>query len=266
MPIKNLQHVHALVALAVLLALLAAQLDAARREEGARGRGVDHLDEERVEVDLRGEGRDGDERGRADGEDGCNTVQIKKQFSGCVCRCISEEFSTMTTHRQNMISLENISDTMFIEFVKSSSTWFELAIQCGCKSLHPRRVSIDYKPLKKRALYLHIDICHLTRKNNNQSSRMKLPQSDLKTRRHTRDLHKDLQKAGRLYICEWCRCDGMELWNGEWLWRNWPIQLQIDHVNGRREDDSDNVDNLRYLCPNCHAQTPNFGGRANSKE
>lgn len=43
MPIKNLQHVHALVALAVLLALLAAQLDAARREEGARGRGVDHL-------------------------------------------------------------------------------------------------------------------------------------------------------------------------------------------------------------------------------
>ena len=73
---------HALVALALFLALLTAQLDAARREEGARGRGVDHLDEARVEVDLGGQGRDRDERGRADGEDGCNTVQIKKQFSG----------------------------------------------------------------------------------------------------------------------------------------------------------------------------------------
>jgi len=39
------QHVHALVRLAVLLAVLAHQLDAARREEGAPGRGVDHLDE-----------------------------------------------------------------------------------------------------------------------------------------------------------------------------------------------------------------------------
>lgn len=41
----QVQHVHALVRLAVLLAVLAHQLDAARREEGAPGRGVDHLDE-----------------------------------------------------------------------------------------------------------------------------------------------------------------------------------------------------------------------------
>ena len=40
-----MQHVHALVRLAVLLARLARELDAARREEGAAGGGVDHLDE-----------------------------------------------------------------------------------------------------------------------------------------------------------------------------------------------------------------------------
>jgi len=40
-----MQHVHALVRLAVLLARLARELDAARRKEGAPGRGVDHLDE-----------------------------------------------------------------------------------------------------------------------------------------------------------------------------------------------------------------------------
>ena len=47
-----MQHVHALVRLAVLLARLARELDAARREEGAPGRGVDHLDEACVKVDL----------------------------------------------------------------------------------------------------------------------------------------------------------------------------------------------------------------------
>ena len=56
--------------LPVLLALLAHELYAPCREERAPGRRVAHLDEARVEVDLRGEGADGDERGRADAEDG----------------------------------------------------------------------------------------------------------------------------------------------------------------------------------------------------
>ena len=46
----EVQHVHALVRLAVLLARLARELDAARREEGAPGRGVDHLYKSRIEV------------------------------------------------------------------------------------------------------------------------------------------------------------------------------------------------------------------------
>ena len=65
-----MEHVHALVALAVLLALLAAQLDAARCEEGAPGGGVDHLDEAGVEVDLARERGDGDEGGRPNRQDG----------------------------------------------------------------------------------------------------------------------------------------------------------------------------------------------------
>ena len=55
--------------LPVLLALLAHELYAPCREERAAGRRVAHLDEARVEVDLGGEGADGDERGRADAED-----------------------------------------------------------------------------------------------------------------------------------------------------------------------------------------------------
>ena len=87
-----MQHVHALVRLAVLLARLARELDAARHEEGAPGRGIHHLDEAlckctnirvsqkkqmfnwarrtyRIEVDSRGQRGDGHGRGRADGEE-----------------------------------------------------------------------------------------------------------------------------------------------------------------------------------------------------
>lgn len=42
-------------------------------------------------------------------------------------------------------------------------------------------------------------------------------------------------------------------------WQGEPLSLQLDHING---DPSDNVlDNLRILCPNCHAQTSTFRGK-----
>jgi hypothetical protein len=42
-------------------------------------------------------------------------------------------------------------------------------------------------------------------------------------------------------------------------WRGRPLNLQLHHVNG---DGADNrLANLQLLCPNCHAQTTNYGGR-----
>jgi 5-methylcytosine-specific restriction endonuclease McrA len=38
-----------------------------------------------------------------------------------------------------------------------------------------------------------------------------------------------------------------------------PIVLQLDHINGINDDNS--LENLRWLCPNCHSQSDTFSGR-----
>jgi 5-methylcytosine-specific restriction endonuclease McrA len=53
------------------------------------------------------------------------------------------------------------------------------------------------------------------------------------------------------YKCQTCGCDGN--------WQNGIIALEVDHING---DNTDNrIENLRYLCPNCHALTETYRGR-----
>jgi Zn finger protein HypA/HybF involved in hydrogenase expression len=39
-------------------------------------------------------------------------------------------------------------------------------------------------------------------------------------------------------------------------WNNFPIPLELDHIDGNSYNHK--LENLRLLCPNCHAQTPTY--------
>ena len=46
-------------------------------------------------------------------------------------------------------------------------------------------------------------------------------------------------------------------------WLDQPIPLELDHINGNNKDNR--LNNLRLLCPNCHAQTPTYRSKKRTK-
>lgn len=62
------------------------------------------------------------------------------------------------------------------------------------------------------------------------------------------------------YFCSTVDCD---LHRREPVWAGKPIVLHLDHINGVRNDNR--LENLRWLCPNCHSQTDTYCGRNKSR-
>lgn len=74
-------------------------------------------------------------------------------------------------------------------------------------------------------------------------------------RAKTKHLVRALKEIGRSYVCEVCGNKG--------IWNKKLLMLQVNHINGNWLDDR--LENLQFLCPNCHSQTPGWCRRLDSK-
>ena len=116
--------------------------------------------------------------------------------------------------------------------------------------------------LKKKIEEFNIDISHFTGERWQLSPNQ--AQQNYKEKYSLNEVFKKdsfvTQKILRGYIerhhildyhCQICGCDGN--------WQNGVISLEVHHIDG--DNTNNEISNLQYLCPNCHALTENYRGK-----
>ena len=123
----------------------------------------------------------------------------------------------------------------------------------------------NYIIFKKAVKHFCIDISHFTgklassKKNKGRSSRNKIPLDDILQNKRPYGSNKLRIRLLSENIFPH-KCSNCELTE----WMNQLIPLELDHIDGDNMNNS--LDNLRMLCPNCHAQTSTYCGKNKSKK
>lgn len=129
------------------------------------------------------------------------------------------------------------------------------------RSLKLKPSGSNHSHITKRIKQFEIDTSHFTGKASNKGSEHKgaCPKLTpdkiliLRTRGIRRPafrLRRALIESGVDYKCNLCGLK--DFWNGK------ELRLQVDHKNRNWLDDR--IENLQFLCPNCHSQTEGWGG------
>ena len=146
-----------------------------------------------------------------------------------------------------------VSDEQFREIVASNNTYSDCLRALGLGTKGGSSTDI----LKRRIAELNCSTEHFSRKGPGYQAKHALVDVlvENSTYANIASLKRRLVREGILeYKCAIC---GINQWLGQ------EISLQLDHINGINNDHR--VENLRFLCPNCHSQTNTYGGKNVSK-
>jgi len=151
-----------------------------------------------------------------------------------------------------MSNYKNYTDVDLKEAVRSSSSRRQVLIKLG---LAPK--GGNYDTIKRAIARLDVNTDHfLPSAGHNRGKRVGplRPIEDYfsgKARiRSSRLREKLISEDIFEHQCSWCK-------GRTWLGKE--IPLELDHIDG--DNENNNLENLRLLCPNCHAQTPTYRGR-----
>jgi HNH endonuclease len=145
------------------------------------------------------------------------------------------------------------TDAQLIAAVRASRSYAAVLRELGITGGGSQQVVVG------RVAALQLDTSHMTgqawSRGSTGSPRPKQPLEEiLIVDSPYHDTHKLklrlIEEGLKEHRCEVC---GRTEWNGQ------PIPLELDHINGDRRDNR--IENLRAVCPNCHAQTDTYCGR-----
>lgn len=172
------------------------------------------------------------------------TRRLKKRINelNVDCNHFEEFFDGMHT-KFNQFTKEQIEDV-----VKKNTKWHDIMRTFKYNSC-------DYVPrLQQKLQKLEIDYSHVDNYfPKRQGKKLLLSEILVKDSLYASmaNLKRRLQnELGWEHICFMCK---------NTVWNNQPIPIQIDHINGDHTDNR--IENLRFLCPNCHAQTETYAGK-----
>lgn len=150
-----------------------------------------------------------------------------------------------------------LNDNEFIDLVKSSLNISEVLFKLGYTT---KGNSWGYSKVKQRMTDLNLSGSDFRGKSalKQNSTDKEIPTEKLlvKNSKHPRNiLRRHIIKNNLLpYKCAICGC--IE-------WQGKTLSLELDHINGINNDNR--LENLRFLCPNCHSQTDTYGSRNRDK-
>lgn len=149
----------------------------------------------------------------------------------------------------------------------TSSTGLEVLRKCQVNA-----TSGNHRTMKKVVEYYGIDMSVFNNNHEVYMSKM-LSLTHEKRRKDTAEKYSNMftehstidRKVVKRHIIEGnlleYKCD--KCFNtGKWFGAR--LVLQLEHKNGVNDDNR--LENLCFLCPNCHSQTPTFSGKKNKKK
>ena len=145
------------------------------------------------------------------------------------------------------------TDEQFVNLIKNSANIAEVLFKLGYTV---KGNSWGYLQVKQRMTDLNLSSANFKGKNAYYETNKEREISPDKLFRinckHTRTvLRRNIIRNNLLpYKCAIC---GISKWN------NKTLSLELDHINGMNNDNR--LENLRFLCPNCHSQTTTYGSR-----
>ena len=148
------------------------------------------------------------------------------------------------------------SDDQLLDAIARSTNFTDVV-----RALGLRAAGGNHRTVKKHAKRLNADTSHFTNDRRVRGLRAHGRGVELAFNEVFRIESRVCSQVLRRHVCrrqvlaayQCAECGNPGTHNGK------PLTLQLDHANGIYNDNR--VENLRWLCPNCHSQTETFAGR-----